>query len=345
MAEGMFRGRAFTIPYDNSMDEKIASMARAQITTKVASPGAVIQVGDQVLPVGITPQQVHMGDLDIKLRSFHQLTNEAQSVVRNNIQWQYGEQVGDVQKGFLSELLGLGKYASPFKSPVQARPDAPLPQPEAFPSAAPAPAPAPAAPAAAAAPAAQTPKPARQSPSAPRRSRPKKTPVAAPAISAVAEQLDALAAPAEAPASVPAKPKRSRSAAKAPAAPAVAAPQADTQAAPPVSAPADAGTFSLRFDPSGPISATAHGALVTALHAVARAHKKQEGEADFQIGIEDGRFVSTRRGKDGSINRHVLSFDPATKTFQHMFDTGDPERTTVTSFTSTRDLHSHIRGL
>jgi hypothetical protein len=95
VSEGIFRGRTFTIPYDTTTDQHVASMARAQITTRVASPGAVVQVGDQILPVGITPQQVYMGDLDIKLRSVHQLANQAQETVRNNIQWQYGEQVGE----------------------------------------------------------------------------------------------------------------------------------------------------------------------------------------------------------------------------------------------------------
>lgn len=334
MAEGMFRGRAFTIPYDTSMDEKIASMARAQITTKVASPGAVIQVGDQVLPVGITPQQVHMGDLDIKLRSFHQLTNEAQNVVRNNIQWQYGEQVGDVQKGFFSELFGLGKYASPFKNPVQSRPDAPLPEPEAFPSksespATPAPAPD-------TAPSSRSPKPPKQTPSSPRRSRPKKTPSAAtPTVSEAAEQLDALATPAAAPA--PAKPKRSRSAAAPAAAPSAVRPQADAQVA--------TSLGPLRFDPKGQVPTHVHAALVTALHSLARAHKKQAGDHSFAIGMVDGRYVSSRTAQGGGSDRHMLSYDPGTNSFIHMFDPGTSDGVTSTSFTSLDELHNHIRGL
>lgn len=111
----MFSGRKFSIPYSNVSDQQVSSMARAQIVTRTASPGQVIQVGDKVMAYGVTPQQAKMGDLDVKIRSFQQLSNEAQDVVRRNIQWQYGEQVGDVnkvEKGLLSRLLGLTHFGS-----------------------------------------------------------------------------------------------------------------------------------------------------------------------------------------------------------------------------------------
>lgn len=112
MSEDMFSGRKFTIPYDTSTDQQVASMARAQIVTRTASPGQIIQVGDKVLAYGVTPQQAKMGDLDVKIRSYQQLTNEAQEAVRRNIQWQYGEQVGEpVKKGLLARLLGIPHFA------------------------------------------------------------------------------------------------------------------------------------------------------------------------------------------------------------------------------------------
>jgi hypothetical protein len=338
MADGMFRGRAFTIPYDTTMDERIASMARAQITRGVMSPGTVLQVGDQVMPVGITQQQVHMGDLDIKLRSFHQLSNEAQNVVRNNIQWQYGEQVGDVQKGFFSELFGLGKYASPFKKPVEHRENAPLPQPEAFPRGAET------APQAAPSPAARSPKPPKQEGAAPRRGRkPKATPSPAPAPETTAPETTAPAAP---------TPKRTRRASKKPVeAPALSevTPQLDMLAEPAATPKADATPAaplgSLRFDPKGKVPTHVHAAMVTALHSLARTHKKKGGDADFAIGMADGRFISSRTARGGGSERHVLSYDPETQAFVHTFEPGDASEVTTTSFNSLDDLHTHIRGL
>jgi hypothetical protein len=106
MSEGMFLGRKFAIPYDTTADKQAASIARAQLTTGTASPGAVIQVGDTVMAYGITPQQAKMGDLDVRLRSFEQISNQAQDVVRRNIQWQYGEQVGEIKKSWWRELIG-----------------------------------------------------------------------------------------------------------------------------------------------------------------------------------------------------------------------------------------------
>jgi len=335
MADGMFRGRAFTIPYDTTMDERIASMARAQITRGVMSPGTVLQVGDQVMPVGITQQQVHMGDLDIKLRSFHQLSNEAQNVVRNNIQWQYGEQVGDVQKGFFSELFGLGKYASPFKKPVEHRENAPLPQPEAFPRGAET------APQAAPSPAARSPKPPKQEGAAPRRGRkPKATPSPAPAPETTAPETTAPAAP---------TPKRTRRASKKPVeAPALSevTPQLDMLAEPAATPKADATPAaplgSLRFDPKGKVPSNVHGAMVTALHALARAHKRKAGNDSFAIGIDNGRYVSARAG---STERHMLSYDPETESFTHTFEPGDSTAGTSSTHASIDALHTYIRGL
>lgn len=103
----MFLGRKFAIPYDTSTDKQVASIARAQITTGTAAPGAVIQVGDTVMAYGVTPQQAKMGDLDVKLRSFEQISNQAQEAVRRNIQWQYGEQVGEIKKSWWRKLLGV----------------------------------------------------------------------------------------------------------------------------------------------------------------------------------------------------------------------------------------------
>lgn len=108
MSDDMFAGRKFTIPYQTATDEQVASMARAQIVTRTASPGQVIQVGDKVMAYGITPQQAKMGDLDVKVRSYQQLSNEAQDAVRRNIQWQYGEQVGaPIEKSLIARLLGI----------------------------------------------------------------------------------------------------------------------------------------------------------------------------------------------------------------------------------------------
>lgn len=106
MSEGIFLGRKFTIPYDTSTDQKVVSMARAQLVTGTAAPGAVIQVGDKVMAYGITPQEAKMGDLDVRLRSIDQLSAPAQEVVRRNIAWQYGAQVGEVKKSWISRLLG-----------------------------------------------------------------------------------------------------------------------------------------------------------------------------------------------------------------------------------------------
>lgn len=125
MSEGIFLGRKFTLPYDTSADHRIAQMARAQIVTQVASPGTIVQAGDKILPIGVTRQEVRMGDLDVRLRSFDQLSAPAQDVVRRNIQWQYGEQVqeephgsqppatGEMAKGFFSDLLGINHLRNP----------------------------------------------------------------------------------------------------------------------------------------------------------------------------------------------------------------------------------------
>lgn len=115
MSEGMFLGRKFTIPYDNTADKQVASIARAQLATGTAAPGAVVQVGDTVMTYGVTPQQAKMGDLDIKLRSFEQISNQAQDVVRRNIQWQYGEQVGEVKKSWWRKLIGIPHTETTFK--------------------------------------------------------------------------------------------------------------------------------------------------------------------------------------------------------------------------------------
>jgi hypothetical protein len=111
----MFTGRVFSIPYDTGSDQHASSIGRAQIITRTAAPGAVIQVGDSVMAYGVTPQQAKMGDIDVRMRSYHQLTNEAQDAVRRNIQWQYGEQVGDIKKGWITQLLGIQALQDVYK--------------------------------------------------------------------------------------------------------------------------------------------------------------------------------------------------------------------------------------
>lgn len=110
MSDNMFEGRRFSLPYSTESDRAASSLARAQIVTGTQTPGTVLQVGDSVMPIGFTAHQAKMGNLDMQMRSFEQLSIPAQEAVRHNIQWQYGEQMSTaapVSKGLLSGIAKL----------------------------------------------------------------------------------------------------------------------------------------------------------------------------------------------------------------------------------------------
>lgn len=128
--ESLFAGRQFAIPYTTNADAQAASMARANVVTRAQTPGTVLQVGDKVVPIGITQQQAMMGNIDVRLRSYEQLSQPAQEAVRQNIQWQYGEQVHQnnvIEKGIMAKIgraLGMdtlfptATYEKPSIAPV-----------------------------------------------------------------------------------------------------------------------------------------------------------------------------------------------------------------------------------
>lgn len=135
----MFRGRAFSIPYDTKADEHAAMMARARTVTRTQTPGMVVQVGDMVIPVG-TPGGNALDSAtaakvsDLVPRSYAQLVPQVQEFVTKNIAWQYGtgsngaDAVGTdptMKKSFgaaLAKLVGADHLVAPAKKRASGAP-------------------------------------------------------------------------------------------------------------------------------------------------------------------------------------------------------------------------------
>lgn len=327
MSEGMFLGRKFTIPYDTTTDQQVSSIARAQIVTRTASPGAVIQVGDTVMTYGVTPQQAKMGDLDIRLRSFEQISNQAQDAVRRNIQWQYGEQVGEadpMKKGFLAQLFGVPHLSRPFEvlyPPVK---------PGAKPAAAAVPAPNPAAPT----PAKATAKPA---------ATPAATPSATPAAPPAAKQSKKKAAKA---------PKSIETTNPASGQVDIVTPgdarHPDSALAPsPFASPKKAVRDAAATEPFGRgIPAPAEADLLTSFYALANRHKKARGEGWDMGTTLSGMTARTHatHGPSKAHEYHEISYDPESKGFVHRFKGALMDKPVETKLASSNALYDHIQS-
>lgn len=324
MSDDMFSGRKFTIPYDTTTDQQVASMARAQIVTRTASPGQVIQVGDRVMAYGVTPQQAKMGDLDVKIRSYQQLSNEAQEAVRRNIQWQYGEQVGDADKveksfrGLLARLTGTvsshGYHMNPELYPeVSTSRKGELPEASVVPL------------------------------------KPKTvaTPASAPAVTAPATPAATTTTPAPKTAKTPKPKAEGKGKVKAAPKPEGTAPAPLSASVTESAAPTKRGKNIERPTQwHGQMSPATKAEFLTAFQNLALKHKSLRGSEEWEVSRKhESPHLSTSTAKQdwtGHIERHELEFEPRTNSFVHRYTAPGSDKPIETRLDSIDALHQHV---